>query len=435
MSAPEIDHRSARRNPWWIPPFMGRVPDRIGPAHLRVLGFVTLAMLFENYDLSLLGHSLPQIAEAFALDDVALGWFIFLTRLGALPAFLLLSLADRIGRRRLLLLSIAGMSLGSFATALALSPFQFMAAQIVTRSFIISAAVTSFVVVSEELPAANRGWGIGILAGVGAIGLGLGTLLYGFVNWLPFGWRALYAIGVVPILFLPALARGLHETARFAATQADAVQRLSIGSVLRPIADLLRQQPRRALAIALIGAFSNAGIGPSFQFISQFLQSERDWTPGVFAAFSIVFGAFAIIGNPVAGRLSDRYGRRLVAASVLVLFPVVTMAFYLGPPSLIAFPWTLMVLLAMASSLCVRTLATEIFPTTYRGTGAGTLALLETLGVSVGLLTYTALIGALGSQAVAISCVAFACLGAAVSVFLVPETARRELEDVSTDPA
>ena len=94
-----------------------------------------------------------------------------------------------------------------------------------------------------------------------------------------------------------------------------------------------------------------------------------------------------------------------------------------------------MVLLAMASSVCVRALATEIFPTAYRGTGAGTLALLETVGVSAGLFAYTVLVGTLGSQAVAISFVAFACLGAALSVFLVPETARRELEEVSTESA
>ena len=432
MHRPSSNYRSVRHNPWWIPPFLGGVPHGIEPAHLRVLGFVTLAMFFENYDLCMLGHSLPQIAKAFALDDVELGWFTTLTRLGALPAFLLLPLADRIGRRRLLLLAFACMSLGSFATALAQTSLQFMLAQIVTRSFIIVAAVTSFVIVSEEFPAANRGWGIGILAGVGAIGFGVGTLLYGFVNWLPLGWRALYAIGLVPLLLLPAWVRGLNETARFAAMQVEHEQ-LSLAGLWQSIAELLRRHPRRALAIALIGAFANAGIGPSFQFVSQFLQAERDWTPGLFAAFSIVFGAFAIVGNPIAGRLSDRFGRRLVTAVVLTFFPVVTALFYLGPASLVALPWTLMVFLAMASSVCVRVLATEIFPTAYRGTGAGTLALLETVGVSAGLLAYTLLAAASGSQAVAISLVAVACLGAAASVYLLPETTQRELEEVSAD--
>jgi putative MFS transporter len=428
MSATKQDYRSIRLNPWWIPPFMGGVPEGLSAAHLQVLGFMTLAMFFENYDLCQLGNSLPQIAKSFGLDDVQLGWFTTLTRLGALPAFLLLMLADRIGRRLLLLLSVSCMSFGSLATALAQSAPQFLIAQIVTRSFIVAAAVTSFVVISEELPAANRGWGIGILAGVGAIGFGAGTLVYGFVGSLPFGWRSLYAVGLVPVLFLPAFTLRFSETVLFTATRVEAGSRLSWAAALRPLVGMLRHHPRRALATALIGAFSNAGIGPSFQFISHFLQTERDWTPGLFATFSIAFGAVAIIGNPIAGRLSDRYGRRIVAAVVLVLFPAATTAFYLGPKWLVGLPWTLMVLLAMVSNVCVRLLATEIFPTAYRGTGAGTLALLETAGVSAGLLAYTVLVGALGSQAVAITLVAFACLGAAASVFLVPETAQRELE-------
>src|SRR5262245_63634291 len=110
--------RSVRQNPWWIPPFLGGVPSGVEPAHLRVLGFVTLAMFFENYDLSVLGNALPQIAATFGLGEAAQGQFTAVIRFGALPAFLLLPLADRLGRRRLLLISIAGMSVGSFATAL-----------------------------------------------------------------------------------------------------------------------------------------------------------------------------------------------------------------------------------------------------------------------------------------------------------------------------
>jgi MFS family permease len=125
-------------------------------------------------------------------------------RFGAVPAFLLLPFADRIGRRRILLLAIAGMSAGSFATALARSPIEFVLAQILTRTCIAAAAITSFVVVSEEFPALHRGWGIGMLAGVGAIGYGFGALLYGAIEWLPFGWRALYALGVLPLVFLRA---------------------------------------------------------------------------------------------------------------------------------------------------------------------------------------------------------------------------------------
>jgi MFS family permease len=428
---PPSTYRSVRKNPWWIPPFLGGVPEGVSPAQLRLLGFVTLAMFFENYDLGMFGYALPQLATTFGLDKAQLGQFTSATRLGALPAFFLLPLADRIGRRRLLLLAVVGMSAGSLVTALAQTPLQFVLAQIATRTFILSAALTSFVVVAEEFPAANRGWGIGMLGGVGAIGFGAGALVYGFVDQLPFGWRALYALGVLPLLLLPALGRGLHETSRFAAAQAERAGAVAPGGMLRPILELLRRHPRRALAIALLGGLSSAGIQPSLQFISEFLQTERGWTPAAFASLSVAFGAFAIIGNPLAGRLGDRYGRRAVAACVLSLFPLASLAFFAGPRGWVALPWTLMIFLSMATSVCVRVLATELFPTRLRGTATGSLALLETVGVGLGLLAYTAAFGALGSQASAIPLVALACVGAAASLALVPETARRELEELS----
>src|SRR5262245_27942120 len=426
---PAAGFRLVCENPWWIPRFLGGVPEGVEPVHLRVLGFVTLAMFFENYDLGILGNALPQIAATFGLDRVALGQFAAWTRFGAVPAFMLLPLADRIGRRRILLLRIAGMSVGSFATALARSPAQFVIAQLLTRTCIVAAAIASFVVVSEEFPAHHRGWGIGMLGGVGAVGYGFGALVYGAVEWLPFGWRSLYALGVAPLAFLPAFARGMRETARFAALaqRAGETSRAS-----NPIADLVRRHPRHALAIALVACLSNAGTGPSFQFVSEFLQTQRGWRPGTFAALTVVFGAFAILGNPVAGRLGDRYGRRRVAACVLALFPLASLAFFAGPAGWVALPWTMMVFLSMATNVSVRTLATELFPTALRGTGAGSLALLEEGGGGSGLFLYSAAVGSLGSQSVALPLVALSCLGAAASVYLAPETARRELEELTT---
>jgi putative MFS transporter len=322
------------------------------------------------------------------------------------------------------------MSLGSFLTAFAPSALAFVAIQIVTRSFIIAAAITSFVVVSEEFPAAHRGWGIGILAGVGAIGFGFGALLYGFVNQLPFGWRALYALGVFPLFFLPSLARGLRETARFTATAGASATPL--GGGLWAVVELFKRHPRRALALAAIGALANVGMAPSFQFISDFLQTERGWTPGAFAALSVCFGAFAIIGNPVAGRLGDRYGRRTIAAVVFAVFPLASFGFFAGPAGFVAVPWTAMVFLSMASSVCVRALATELFTTSLRGASGGSLVLLETMGAGFGLLiAYPLAMSTFAAgQSIAIPLIALVCLGAAGSVFLVPETARRELEEI-----
>jgi hypothetical protein len=83
------------QNPWWIPPFLGCVPAGLSPEHLRLLGALSFAMFFETYDHSLLGNALPQLARTFGLSKGARGDFTSITRLGALPAFLFVPLADR----------------------------------------------------------------------------------------------------------------------------------------------------------------------------------------------------------------------------------------------------------------------------------------------------------------------------------------------------
>jgi putative MFS transporter len=431
----DIAYRPVRENPWWIPPFLGGVPVGLDTEHVRLLGVLTFAMFFENYDFSLLGNTLPQLAASFGLSKAALGDFISISRLGALPAFLLLPLADRIGRRRVVLLSVVCMSLGSLLTATSLSAPQFVLYQFATRGFLIAAGGSAIVIVSEEFPADHRGWGIGMLSGVAAIGFGAGALVYAVVGRLPFGWRTLYGLGGSPVLLLPWLRGGITETRRFQLARGSALEREGLGAALggslRPLAILVRRHPRRALALGLIGGLSSAGIGVSLQFVSEFLQTARGWTPGRFALMSLCFGALGIVGSPLAGRMADRVGRRRIIVAALLVFPVLVTTFYAGPARLVAIPWTGMVFTYMASAVTLRAFATELFPTALRSSAGGILALLDTLGAVTGLFLYSRAMRWFGDQSLVIPGLSLATVLAAAAVSLVPETARRELEEIS----
>ena len=60
--SPEPARPERSRNPWWIPPFLGSVPKGVEHTQLNLLGFVALAMFFENYDYALLTNVLKYLA-------------------------------------------------------------------------------------------------------------------------------------------------------------------------------------------------------------------------------------------------------------------------------------------------------------------------------------------------------------------------------------
>lgn len=429
--------RSARHNPWWIPPILGGVPE-VEPRLISLLGMVSLALFFEQYDNSMLTAALKHIAADLDMPEQSLGLFLAYIRLGALPAFLVVPFADRIGRRRVFLFAVLCYSLGTVVTAFSVTPWQFVAAQTLSRTFMLTASAVAFVIVTEEYPALHRGWAIGMLGALASCGNGLGAALFAVIDRLPYGWRAMYVIGLVPLLLLPMLRARITETRRFnqrhaAELAARGEQERGVGAWLRPIMRLARTYPRRALGIAVVGGLMAVGEAAVFQFTSYFVQNVHGWSPAQFSLMFIVGGGVGIIGNVVAGRLGDRIGRRTIGVAFLALFPLFAWIFYHGPGWSLPLAWTLFVFCNVAGGVVVRAFSTELFPTSYRGTSAAWLSLVQSLGWAAGL-ALVSLGVSLGSDiARATSLISLVVLIAAGALLTLPETFQQELEALSAD--
>lgn len=424
------------RRPWWIPPFLGGVPD-IDPTLIRLAGIISLGLLFESYSASLLTSALKQIAEGLEMRDSELGTYLGVIRLGSLPALMVATVADRLGRRRVFVTCIAGLSLGTLLTAFVQGPEQFVLAQMLSRVFAMGALAVGMVIITEEFPAAHRGWGIGMVSALATAGSGLGAGLFAAIDFIPGGWRGLYAIGGVSLLLIPYWRRVVPETRRFrdrvGSRERSGDGRHASESMLTPLRRLALGHPSRLVVISLAALLVSTGEACVFQFAAYIPQKVHGWAPVQYSLMVLVGGGFGIIGNVVGGRLGDRGGRRLVGVLSFASFPAASWLFYQGPGLALPVAFALIIFAGTAGGVILRALATELFPTSYRSTASVWLAFTQAMGWTAGLL----LLGIAGQDAAEIArFTAELSLAVAVGgmmILLLPETSRRVLEEISSD--
>jgi putative MFS transporter len=420
--------------PGWLrlAPFLGR-PPALTRRQWRVLGLVSIVSLFEQYDVYLLSLNLKQIQADLGIDEARLGLLGGLVRAGALFALPVTLAADRLGRRRILLFTILGYTLTTGATAFAPDAATFVALQFLSRIFAAAETVIAIVVVAEEFDAGHRGWGIGALGALHACGAGVAGLAFAFVDVLPYGWRALYLIGLAPLLVVAYLRRALPETQRFDAFVRERGE-FRAAPPLAPALDLVRRHPRRIAMLALAVVAIEIAMGPAVFFAPKFLQDVHGWSPAAVAALSLGGGVFAIVGNPVAGWLSDRRGRRPVTALFTAGVVLAILAFYalagaFAPPF-----WIALIFGLMGTQVTLAAYGAELFPTGVRSTASGVREFCKTGGAVAGLALVSALYGVAGSNwtAIAMLC-AVGALAPLVVLFSFPETAGRRLEEIAPE--
>ncbi|HEY2775563.1 MAG TPA: MFS transporter [Candidatus Binatia bacterium] len=422
------------RRPWWSWIFFWvPVPEGITHAQWVMLGALGATYLVNSYDLGILNLALPQIQAGFALPEDQVGRLAAIVRLGVLPALLISVLADRIGRRRLLLMTIIGFTLATFFTAFTRTAAEFAVLQFLARTFVYAEDMLAIVVVTEELDAHARGWGIGLMIAFGALGHGFSALMFSLVTLLPFGWRALYFFGAFPMLIVAWLRRSVRETQRFEAARARraGTEPPSFG---RPLVRLLARHPGRVAAIsaALIPvAFAS---GTAIQFQSKFLQATHGYSPAQVSALFLCGGPLAMTGGLLFGRASDRFGRRPVLAAAIVFNTLATIVFYNADGIVVPLVWIVTIFTQFGVDVLFSALGSELFATSWRSTASGVRSIVSTLAIASGLAFEGLLYTALGSHAAAITAMAgFALAGPVILLALVPETAGRVLEEIAPD--
>lgn len=401
----------------------------LSPQHRRLLWLLGVASFFEGYDFSAVTVALPQLRDTFGLSQSTASLWVAILYLGAAPALWLSRYADRAGRRRALLISITGYTIATAATALVPSIEAFVGVQFAARLFLAAEIALAWTVVAEELPADRRGLGFGILALASALGSGWASILQGaLLAPLHGSWRWLYAAAVPVLVVAALLRRSLPESSRFA-TVAGRDELVAHWTVI------LRPPHRGRLVLLATTAFLLQMTSQAIVFVVDFMQTQRGLSPSAANFTLVASGALALPLLVVAGRLSDRIGRKPIACvSLCVATAGLVCFFFLARTQVELF---LGLALTYAGTFGAwptgGSFASEMFPTALRAFGNSAVGMAKLLGQFSSFMLAGALIAATGGLSTAVLILsAGPILGAVLIAARFPETGGRDLDEVSS---
>lgn len=278
-------------------------------------------------------------------------------------------LADRIGRVRVMQITILMFSLGSLLSALAQDVWQLTIFRGLLGLGFGGEAAVAAVTLSEVVGARYRGRAMGSYTASYALGWAAAVLLQAAIfAALPAetAWRALLAVGALPALLILFIRRNVEEPAIAVAGRRDET-RPSLVQIFAP-ANLGSTLMGTLLTIGAQGGFFSLMI-----WMPQFLRAERKIsiigsTPYL---LTVIAGAFA--GYLTGGWLADRFGRRFVFIASSICAAALAYAYTHAPLSdgvmlALGFP---LGFFASAYYSAILPCLNELFPTSVRGSGVG----------------------------------------------------------------
>ncbi len=375
------------------------------------------------------GHlgSGTSFADEAGLSGTTLGVGLAILRLASLGGLPLAGLADRFGRRTILLATCAvGLAL---TVAAAASPgyWWFVAIFALGRPPLSATNGVSQVAAVELTASSERAKAVALIAAGYGVGAGLTAIVHSLaVNEL--GFRGIFALAVLPLILLVLIQRWVVEPARYTNLERDTtVER-------RPVIGPVARAYRGRLAVVALVMFGVSVItGPANSLVFIYAQNIRR-VSGIATSGMVVGAGVAGLGGLLAGRwLADHWGRRpTVAAGIAGMAGFGALAYSGSVPGLIG-GYILGVAAGSVLAPAGGALANELFPTGVRASVAGWNIAAGVVGAVVGLIEFGILADVHGTgnhAAFAAVITFFPAVAFAALLFFLPETKGREPEDL-----
>jgi SHS family lactate transporter-like MFS transporter len=325
-----------------------------------------LGWTLDAFDYFLLTFVIVAVAKDFDVGKAQVTYALFLT-LAARPlgALLFGRLADRFGRRPILMLDVILFSVFELVTAFAPS----LTALLILR-FAFGIAMggewgIGASLAMESIPAKSRG----VISGLLQSGYPCGFFIAALANWLlvdHIGWRGLFVVGAAPALLVLYIRRKVPES-KVWLEQRRTQPRMGLR-------ESMRGQWKLALYLMILMAAFNMFSHGSQDMYPTFLQVNLRIPAGSGTAFMLtaLLNIGALVGGLYFGSLSERIGRRkAIIIAALLAIPVIPLWMYGGSLLLLGLGAFLIQVMVQGAWGVVPTHLNELSPDHMRGTLPG----------------------------------------------------------------
>lgn len=381
----------------------------VGPLQIRVFALCMICLIMDGFDVQAMGYVAPAVLRDFGAPGPALGPVFAAANVGVLVGSLLFSmLADRIGRRPVIIGATLWFSVLTLATGFAQNLDQLLWLRFISGLGLGCIIPNATALVGEFSPKRSR---VTLTMGI-TVGFTAGAAVGGFVAlWLIplFGWRSVFFVGgAVPLVIAVAMYFSLPESLQFLAVRRTRLDQL--GRWLKQLDPTLKvsdsteyvSNEKARSGVPLTYLFSEGRTTVTLllwvvYFMNLLiLYSLSNWIPTVFTGMGYSQNAALLAGTllQVGGTLGA-YGlawaiaRKGFLPTLVVTFVLATISVALiGQPGL---GFATVCVVVFVAGWCIvggqpglNTLAATYYPTAARSTGVGAALGVGRLGAILG---------------------------------------------------
>ncbi|ENW88657.1 MULTISPECIES: aromatic acid/H+ symport family MFS transporter [Acinetobacter] len=386
------------------------------PFHFNVVAWCLLIILFDGYDLAINGVVLPLLMDEWGLSAVQAGMLASTALAGMMfGAMIFGSLADKIGRKKVIMICIVLFSGLTFAGGFASNPTEFGILRFLAGLGIGGVMPNLVALTSEYAPKNMRSTLVTTMFSGYAVGGVIAALLGA---WLTpsFGWEIMFFIAGIPLLLLPIIWKFLPESLMFIVKENKQEQARPIMARLAPEVQISNETkfelhqvdvPEAANVVSLFKrgrALNTLLFWLAFFTCLLTMYALSSWLPKLMMAagysmdnslmFMMVMNVGAVVGIVGGGILADRFHLKPVLMFLGIMGAIVMSLMGFQSNQFLLY---ILVFLAGAASIGSQMLlysyVAQYYPLAVRSTGIGWSSAIGRMGAIVGPILIGGLLG------------------------------------------